>query len=186
MAAIAPVSRAGGFRLAEIALAPDEHFDASRMSRASLFFILGGTLLRHPSAEQLHVASDGDQAGLLVGVAKNDQFVEHFGPHPLFFTLNMRNPNCPARRLITLELSCPIVASSRRSTPLFSMTPSFEPMRQLFLRKTLRALLLLFLSPDQADWYSWHSFRVGLACAVLAAGAPDSIILALCRWRSTA
>ena len=93
VAAIAPVSRAGGFRLAEIALAPDEHFDASRMSRASLFFIFGGTLLQHPSTEQLRAASDGDQAGLLVGVAKNDQFVEHFGPHPLFFTLNTRNPS---------------------------------------------------------------------------------------------
>ena len=66
------------------------------------------------------------------------------------------------------------------------MTPSFEPMRQSFLRKALRALLLWFLSPEQADWYSWHSFRVGLACALLAAGAPDSIILASCRWRSTA
>ena len=119
LAAAIAVSRAGGFRLAEIALAPDEHFDASRMSRASLFFILGGTLFRHPSTEQLHAASDGDQAGLLVGVAKNDQFVEHFGPHPLFFTLNTRNPNCPARRLITLELACPVTSSSRRSTPLF-------------------------------------------------------------------
>ena len=54
------------------------------------------------------------------------------------------------------------------------------------MRKALRALLSWFLSPEQADWYSWHSFRVGLACALLAAGAPDSIILALCRWRSTA
>jgi hypothetical protein len=39
LAAAIAVSRAGGFRLAEIALAPDEHFDASRMSRGRLFFI---------------------------------------------------------------------------------------------------------------------------------------------------
>jgi len=36
-----------------------------------------------------------------------------------------------------------------------------------------------------ADLYSWHSFRIGLACSLRAAGAPDWVILALCRWRSS-
>ena len=32
--------------------------------------------------------------------------------------------------------------------------------------------------------YSWHSFRVFLACALLANGASAAEIQALCRWRS--
>jgi len=33
--------------------------------------------------------------------------------------------------------------------------------------------------------YSWHSFRIGLACALRAAQAPDWVLLALLRWRSS-
>ena len=48
----------------------------------------------------------------------------------------------------------------------------------------LRALLLTFMDAVTARRYSWHSFRIALACALLAAGASESVILALCRWRS--
>ena len=34
--------------------------------------------------------------------------------------------------------------------------------------------------------YSWYSFRIALVCSMLAAGAAESVILALCRWRSPA
>ena len=78
-----------------------------------------------------------------------------------------------------------------RATPLFSMGPAApgggqKPLRLAFMDKVLRCLLLTFLSAERADLYSWRSFRIGLACALLAAGAPESIILALCRWKSAA
>ncbi len=41
------------------------------------------------------------------------------------------------------------------------------------------------MTATQALLYSLHSFRIGLACALRAAKAPDWVILAVCRWRST-
>ena len=78
-----------------------------------------------------------------------------------------------------------------RSTPLFSEGPVAEggaqkPVRQGYVDQMLRGLLLTFMAPEVARRYSWHSFRIGLACALRAAGAPDSVILALCRWKSAA
>eukprot|EP00965_Chrysotila_dentata_P075844 2505766-Pleurochrysis_carterae.AAC.1 len=32
---------------------------------------------------------------------------------------------------------------------------------------------------------SWHSLRIGLACALRAAGCPDQIVKLICRWAST-
>ena len=61
-----------------------------------------------------------------------------------------------------------------------------KPVRQGYADKMLRGLLLTSMSPEVARRYSWHSFRIGLACALRAAGAPDSVILALCRWKSAA
>ena len=57
-------------------------------------------------------------------------------------------------------------------------------MRQRDLESSLHALLIVIFGAQGAGMYSWHSFRVGLACALLAAGAPESTILALCRWRA--
>ena len=40
------------------------------------------------------------------------------------------------------------------------------------------------VGPAAARSYSWHSARVYLACALLAAGATHAQIHALCRWQS--
>jgi hypothetical protein len=48
----------------------------------------------------------------------------------------------------------------------------------------LRRLLAQHLG-DAAGNYSFHSFRVGFACALLAAGCDVYTIQALARWRST-
>ena len=40
------------------------------------------------------------------------------------------------------------------------------------------------MSKSEASRYSWHSFRIGLACALLAKGARPELTQALCRWKS--
>ena len=60
-------------------------------------------------------------------------------------------------------------------------------MRHSTADSALRGLLVAaFPSEDPSRW-SWHSFRIGCACAlhVLAAGASMPLIQAIARWRST-
>ena len=48
----------------------------------------------------------------------------------------------------------------------------------------LKQLLRVELPEAEADKYSFHSFRVGFASALLAAGCPPATIQALARWSS--
>jgi hypothetical protein len=48
----------------------------------------------------------------------------------------------------------------------------------------LRKLLAALYSPVMASAFTWHSIRIGLACALHAAGCPDPVIQLLCRWAS--
>jgi hypothetical protein len=120
----------------------------------------------------------------LVGPCKNDPWGEFFAPHPLYFGFDPADPDNTALRLRTLVLACPVEPGRMKATPLFSANPSFEPMRHHDLDDSLKVLLRDAFGSVLARNYSWHSFRIGLACALLAAGAPESTILALCRWRS--
>ena len=43
-------------------------------------------------------------------------------------------------------------------------------------------MLRTFMPAAQASQYSWHSARIYLACALLAAGASTGQIQAICRW----
>ena len=48
----------------------------------------------------------------------------------------------------------------------------------------LEHLLRENASEERIDAYSFHSTRIGFACAILAANCPYDMIQALARWRS--
>jgi len=48
----------------------------------------------------------------------------------------------------------------------------------------LEHLLRENASEERIDAYSFHSIRIGFACAILAANCPYDMIQALARWRS--
>jgi hypothetical protein len=54
------LSGSGGFRLTEISLVDGTPFRALKMSRASLFFIMGGVVKRCPSAQELMNMKGGE------------------------------------------------------------------------------------------------------------------------------
>jgi hypothetical protein len=190
LAAMLCTAASGGFRKAELCLDEATVFDAMHMSRASLFWVIGGRLVRCPTTAQLQGLVEGDKAGLLACPAKNDPWGCHFMPHPLFFTFRAGLVDNTAARLRDMVLGCPVPPELMRSTPLFSFAPgagaAAKPLRHHCMDTVLKALLRTFLDEAAAQRYSWHSFRVGLACSLLAAGASETIILALCRWRSPA
>jgi hypothetical protein len=178
------LSAGGGFRLGEVGLDSNVEFNAMHMSRASLFFIIEGIIHRAPSRDLLLSMRRGAHVGVIACPCKNDQFGFHFMPFPLIFKFDPTDPESTGCILRDYALHCPVPATELRSTPMFTYGPGLEALRRDFLLKVLKAALLTFMEPSLCALYSWHSFRVGLACALRAAQAPDWVILALLRWRS--
>jgi len=178
------VASSGVFRKGKLALQDGASHALAQMSRASLFWIFRGTILRAPTATQLLALQPGDKAGLQAGPCKNGPWGAFFAAHPLYFAYDPEDADNTAARLRTLILLCPVPTERLRATPLFTSTCQFEPMRHRDLDCSLHALLVVVFGSQGAEKYSWHSLRVGLACALLAAGAPGAEVLALCRWRS--
>ena len=69
------------------------------------------------------------------------------------------------------------------TTPLF-MDVDGSPFSYDQLHRELRALLTGLFGAAFASAFSWHSVRIGLACALCAADAPDAVIQLICRWSS--
>ena len=182
--AVICVSASGGFRKAEVSIAEGDEFSSMHMSRASLFFVISGTIHRCPSPRELLRMQPGDQAGIIACPCKNDPLGIHFMPHPLLFNFEPSDSANTGLVLRDLALRCPVPAERVRSTPLFTYSEEGEALRRGFLDMVLQALLRLILDTSSIALYSWHSFRIGLASALKNAHAPDWVILALLRWRS--
>ena len=184
--AAAAISRGGGFRRGEVSLSSSETFSAKHLSWASLFFIIGGVYFRYPSTSQLLSMSRADEVGLLAGPCKNDRWGIEFGAHPVYLPFDPHDAYCVGTVLRDFTVNCRPPLDRLRVTPLLSCNSVYSPLRHHHLDDTLELLLVTFLSEDERTRYSWHSFRIGLACALLALGASDATIMALVRWRSTA
>jgi hypothetical protein len=154
------------------------------MSRANLFWIIDGKIQRNPSAEALRNLTDNDYAGILVGGAQNDRFGIAFNPHPIYMRFSGGDATNAAAALRDLLLAYPIHASKMRSTPLFFYNESYAPFTAALVDAAFAAVCLSFMTEERFALISWHSWRVTLACNLLQAGAPASVIMALLRWKS--
>jgi len=183
-AAIA-LSASGGFRRSEVSVSERTGFTAMDMSRASLFFIIKGEIIRNPSALQLQSMGEGDYIGVIACPTKNDPLGIHFMPFPIIISFHPHQLEDPGVILRDFALHCPVSTQDLRRTPLFTHSAQGKPLGYNFLVQILAALLPLVVPQASRSNYSWHSFRIGLACALRAAQAPDWVLLALLRWRSS-
>ncbi|MEM8601387.1 MAG: hypothetical protein AAGF99_15835 [Bacteroidota bacterium] len=170
-----------GFRKNETSLPNNSTWTRSRIARASLTWRVRGVDVASLTDPQLRALQPGDYAVLKPPAAKNDPFCLIFGDKPIYLPFDAACPFNAAAALRNLELVHPLAPPQRRDTPLF--TVDGEPLRHGVVDKTLRAHLRVHLTPEEADTYSAHSFRIGLACALLALGRPHSLIQALLRWK---
>ena len=175
-----------GFRKAEVALPADTVFDDRRLSRSSILWLINGTIFADPSAAQLLSLVPGrDFAVVKPPRSKADQDGTKFGALPIYLPFDPSDPANAALWLQRLETRFPCPGARRSSLPLFfEDAVSFRPMSHSTVDLLLRHLLLCVLPEDEAAKYSFHSFRSGFACALLAAGCPPATIQALARWSS--
>ena len=139
-----------------------------------------------PTLEQLRSLRRGDFALITPPPSKADQFGTFFGARPVWLPFVDVQGNAAAA-LARLELRVPVPAKRRRSTSLFIESTSgteCTPLRAHLADRLLKYLLLQIMSKEKAARYSWHSFHIGLACALLAKGGKPELIQALCRWKS--
>jgi hypothetical protein len=170
-----------GFRKAEVTARGA--FTKKNMSRASLYWIIDGVVVRSPTESQLRNLRPGDYAAITPPPAKADQFGAVYGGLPVYLPFSHATALCAARELQQLELSWPVSGPERRATPLFAGDDS-KAFTASTLDTVLRNMLCTMMTTKEAHAFSWHSFRIFLACSLLSAGASGSQIQALCRWQS--
>ena len=182
-----------GMRKAEVALPAGDAFGAKHLSRANLAWRIRGRLLVGPTADELGDLTEGDYALLTVAPSKADQHGLIWSPAPIVLPYHASEgdfPICAARELMRLELAVPLSNEARRAAPLFprgtrDSSGRWHPWRHAEIDARFQAMLRATgVAPERAGTYSMHSWRIYLACALLASGAPHSQILSMLRWRS--
>jgi hypothetical protein len=167
------------FRLAEIV--GNGSSEIMYLTFASLTWEIRGVLLTDPSPAQLRSMRPGvDRCRLAPPRSKPDQWGYNHCPYPVSFLYHASSTS-PAFRLMQLELRCNTHGAARGVTPLFH-DDAGSVYTHSFLDRMLRAVLTSLYGAKVATLYTWHSYRVGLATALHAAGVADDMIQLICRW----
>ena len=181
-----------GDRKDEIAKASkNTPFELGRISFASLVFKIAacGGEVAFPTAAQLHLMDEaaGDGVFLKHGRAKNDFFGIFFASTPSFLPFVAHSPRNAARalrRLYALALTRGLTVALAPTTPLFGA--EFGEEFTHWEVETYFEIMMRFganVSVDELKDYSIHSFRIWVACALMAADVPRHTIKRLLRWR---
>ena len=170
-----------GHRLGEIAF--HKSGEINYLTRSCLSISKAdGTKIAAPTAADWRALRPGDCVLLGPCVSKCDQFGEEHCPFPSILPFD--GPHSSAAAAIRdIELEQPCSPNDRRSTPLFC-DDQLRPFTYDMLHRDLRVLLTALYGDAFAAAFSWHSIRIGLACALEAAGCPDAHIQLICRWSS--
>ena len=155
------------------------------LSLASVKFSLGGTVFAAPSRDKLMAASRGDAAILVFPPLKNDPLGQHFAPHPAWLALDTRDPHCAARALIDNELDFPVSPNDRENHALLPGDDGKTALSPEHARMFFQVFLVYAVGTQNLQWFSFHSWRVTLASALLAIGASTDQICRLVRWVGT-
>ena len=177
---MARVCRRTANRIRELCEGHDKE-DISFMTRASASYRLSGVIYTDPSPEQVRKRKAGDIVYLVQCESKPDQGGERNCPFPCILPYD-GTPTCAAAGLMDQEIEEPCRGRERRErTPLFANEQG-RAYSYYVLSKELYLLLRAVLGEQAAKLLSWHSIRIGTACALHAVGCPDSVIQLLCRW----
>lgn len=178
-----------GCRKEAVALGPKEQAGPRKLMLHNVTYRFDMILVRSPSPTQLAAALRGEYGDVMVYIhpvpCKNDPTNQKFGNSPVPSRLQLSRPINLAREIIKYELMRRVEPAKRVAEPLV-LGPGGVMWKKRDLDKFFKALFGMVVSPDRLCRLSVHSFRVYLACALLAAGATPEQIMQLLRWSSDA
>ena len=172
-----------GFRKSEVSLHEKATFGRQHLTMANVHWCIGGVTIAAPTVEQLQSLKRGDYALLRPPPSKSDQFSLHWGAATIYLPYDPTSHICAARELAREEIRRGVPAAERGLRPLF-VCETGGPWRHGQLNTVFHHLLVRVVGAERAAFYSMHSWRIYLACALLAAGASAGTIQGMLRWRS--
>ena len=150
---------------------------------SSLTYKVKGQLYKVITAALLRVMGVGDGVYFAFSLAKNDPIGIYFTATPAFLPWRAAG-RCACRALAEMDLAACIEPSARSATPLFGPTPgAFFTGSQVDAAFTLCLAEGARVPEGELDDYTFHSFRIWLACALLSCGTPRWLIKRMLRWR---
>ena len=174
----------GGFRKEAVAIGRGEVFGFRKLSLANLTYVAEGVVYRAPPPHQLRdMRRVGTAVYITPSPCKNDTTGKKYGNSPIPSPWHPTRKICFAREIIEYELMRGVAAEQRRAAPLV-LGPNGASWTKAALDTFFKALILNVASKERAAMLSVHSFRVWLACALLAAKATPEQIMLLLRWSS--
>ena len=181
----------GGWRKEAIALGAKEAFGGRKLSLGEVTYRIGGSLYREPTIPILLRLTWGDMGYVNPVPCKNDPDNSKFGGSPVPSRYHSTRPICLVRELAKYEImrmrADPAgAASTRRKEAPLVLSPAGRSWSKSELSKFFDGLVRLVCTEERAKQLSVHSFRVWLACALLAAGATPEQIMLMVRWSSEA
>ena len=150
---------------------------------ASCTWKVGGTVYAVLTWALFRGMRPGDGVYLAHGVAKNDPLGIYFAATPSFLAWRASG-RCACRSLAEMILGSGVGPAAYAATPLFGPEPGrFFTGAQVDAAFQLCLVKGAGVPEEQLSDYSVHSFRIFLACALLAAGCPRWLIMRILRWR---
>ena len=172
-----------GFRASEVAMRYAGSHTLKRLSRWHLRWRIDGVMVYNPTSAQLRGLKTGDYAILIPPTSKADQFGLEWGPNPIWLRVDVTEGVNAALALAQLELAYPVAPLERRATPLF-VDGSKQGLTIDALRTDFKRKLKARFASQLTGTVTLHSFRVYLACCLLALKRSHDEIKALLRWKS--
>ena len=173
-----------GFRKEAVAIGTGETFGFRKLSLANLTYVVDGVVYREPPP---YLLAGMRRVGTVVyttpAPCKNDMTGQKYGNSPIPSPWHPTRKVCFAREILEYEMMRGVAAHARRAAPLL-LGPNGVSWTKPSLDLFFKSLIALVVSKERAAMLSIHSFRVWLACALLAANATPEQIMLLLRWSS--
>ena len=173
-----------GFRKDEIATKSMQvGLTKVQLTRASLVFVKHGKYDADPAPEWLMDFDDTCGVLLKPRPSKADQDGAFWCDRPIYFPFNMASRVNPARELVQREIMLPVRGAKREEVPLFE-TDAGVPFTKRQVDTAFKAMIRLVVPLSEVDKYTFHGYRIYLACALDEAGCPPAKIKRILRWVS--
>ena len=166
-----------------IALGERETYGGRKLRLGSVTYCFDGVLTKSPTLQQLRNVTAGDRLYITPCPCKNDPKGTKYGNAPVVSRWHPTRVVCLMRELVQYELMRRVPQEERAAAPLV-LAPGGVPWTKKKLQALQKALNERVCAPARARRLTVHSWRVWLACALLAQGATPEQIMQLLRWSS--